>query len=231
MSMITCVIIDDESLARQLLRSFLQRIPDATIIAECKNASELSQVLEKEAVDLIFMDIQMPGQTGMEFLKSHPNPPLCILTTAYPQYAIEGFELNVCDYLLKPFTFDRFSSAFDRAQLQITSIRKKKLSKEYLLVKGEGQVNKINFDEISYIEGMREYVAFHTDKQRVLSLMSLKSLEELLPANLFMRVHKSFIVAVDRISKRDAKHVYLDDKAIPVGGSYKSAVKSRILLE
>lgn len=226
---VRCLIVDDESLARKLIVSFLNEIESAVIVRECKNGVELESCLKEEQVDLIFLDIQMPKKGGLEFLREQTNAPLCILTTAYPQHALEGYELSICDYLLKPFNQERFNQAFQKAHRQIELEKNAEKQEAFILIRADNQVQKVPLSEISFIEGMREYVAYYTSNGRILSLKSLKSLEEELPSNQFMRVHKSFIVAISAVVRRGTNYLLIGEREIPIGGVYKQKVKEVIL--
>ena len=199
---IKCLIVDDEELARNLVENYIKRIPHLEVVAKCADPLEAMQVLQQQQIDLMFLDIQMPELTGIEFLKTLSNKPLVIFTTAYKEYAIEGYELDVVDYLLKPFRFERFLQAVNKAgkQLKKESAETKVIpaavanqasnSKDYILVKSEFKVFRIPYKEILYIESMKEYVAYHTAEKRTLSLGSLKKLQTELPPEKFIRIHK-----------------------------------------
>lgn len=231
MSKIRCLIVDDEEPARKLLANFVGRLPMLEQVDACRNPMEASEVLREKPVDLLFLDIQMPGLTGLEFLRSLQRPPAVIFTTAYPDYAIEGYQLDVIDYLLKPFSFERFHQAVQKAaeRLKLIAAARGEAGQEYLAVKSEHKVYKLRFSDIRYIEGMREYVAFHTREGRILSLLSLKKLEEELPSDRFLRVHKSFIVAMEEVRALDGNRLDLGGEVfIPIGGSYREEVKGRL---
>lgn len=231
---IKCVIADDEQLARQLLKSYVDKLPQLELVAMCKNAVEVLSVLQQNSVDLLLLDIQMPDLTGIDLLKTVQYPPKVIFTTAYKEYALEGFELNVVDYMLKPIAFDRFVRGINKVQEQLTPKTivpkpepevEKSPSKNYISVKADHKIYKLNFSDIIYIEGMREYVAFHTSDNKILTLESLKNLEQTLP-NQFMRVHKSFIVNKEKIQSLSGNQIEVNGNSIPVGKSYKKEVLS-----
>lgn len=235
MKKITCIIVEDEELARDLLEKFIEKLPHLELVAKCENPVVAMEVLQKENIDLMFLDIQMPKMTGVEFLKMLPSKPVVIFTTAYKEYALEGYQLDITDYLLKPFSYDRFVLAVNKAVELITlknagnSTTISEIAKDYLLVKSEHKVFKLKFSDIIYIEGMREYVAFHTTSQgRILSLMSLKKLEVELPNNRFLRIHKSFIIDTERVKVLEGNRVHIDEKKIPIGASYRELVLERI---
>lgn len=241
MTKIRLLIIDDEELARTLLRTYCERLPYVEIVGMCKNALAATDLLYREAVDLLLLDVQMPELTGLEWLATLPHRPLVILTTAYPEYALEGYSHDLVDYLLKPFSFERFVQAINRAgerlrlqQLATTAppaavgSRAEPASPEIMLVKAEHKVHRIRLAEISYIQSMREYVAYHLPGGRLLSLGTLKQLEESLPADRFMRVHKSYIVGLDHVETLEGNMLYIGRERIPIGANYRDAVLARL---
>ena len=237
MKKINCLIVDDEELARKLLENFISRLPHLELVGMCKNPLEAMQVLREETVDLMFLDIQMPELTGIEFLKTMTNKPLVVFTTAYPEYALEGYQLDVIDYLLKPFSFDRFVHAVNKAS-EWMKLKGAKMSagtdssikpvKDYILVKSEHKVHKIYLKNILYIQSMREYVAYYTAEGRTLSLYSLKKLEKELPPDQFMRIHKSYIVAIGQVTTLEGNMVHVGKEKLPIGASYREEVMRKI---
>lgn len=235
MKKIKCLIVEDEELARDLLEKFISKLPNLELVGKCENPVKAIEVLETETVELIFLDIQMPQMTGIEFLKILPEKPVVIFTTAYKEYALEGYQLDVTDYLLKPFSFDRFVQAVKKAteliQLKTNANQSPSAenTKDYLLVNSEHKIFKLKFSDIDYIEGMREYVAFHTSKEeKIMSLMSLKKLEAELPNDRFIRIHKSYIIDSQKVKALEGNMVHIGDKKIPIGASYKEDVLERI---
>jgi DNA-binding LytR/AlgR family response regulator len=231
-SELNCLIVDDEELARRLVRSYCERLPYLRVIAEAAHPLAAMDLLRKESVDLLFLDIQMPNMTGLDFLRTLRQPPAVILTTAYSEYALEGYELDVVDYLLKPFSFERFVAAVNKARDyrfpdNPGSRAPSQIEATYQLVRADRKTYRIPHADILYIESMREYVAYHTAKGRTLSLGSLKQLEDELPDQ-FLRVHKSFIVATDRVEALEGNQLRIGQALIPIGGSYREAVKSRL---
>ncbi|OYT16909.1 MAG: DNA-binding response regulator, partial [Bacteroidetes bacterium 4572_77] len=197
-----CLIIDDEYLARVLISDYVSKLPYLKLVAICKNASEAMEILEKEPIDLMFLDIQMPQLTGMDFVKSLNNKPLTIFTTAYPEYAIDSYELDIIDYLLKPISFERFLLSVKKAQQQFKLIQKTE-QKNYITIKSEHRLYKVLFQDILYIEGLKEYLSFYTKQgKRIITLESLKALEQKLPDN-FTRIHRSYIV-----NRNEVKSLY-----------------------
>ena len=231
---LACLIVDDEELARRLLRTYCERLPQLEVIGEAADPVAALPLLREGVVDLLFLDIQMPGMTGLELLRSLRRPPAVILTTAYRDYALEGYDLDVVDYLLKPFGFDRFVRAVGRAEEQRALADSSRPGSDptgmptYQLVKADYKVYRIAHADIVYLEGMREYVAYHTlDGKRRLTLASLKQLEEELPAT-FLRVHKSYIVARDKVTALEGNQLRLGDKLVPIGGSYREHVRREL---
>lgn len=230
---LNCLIIDDEQLARSLLKEFISKIPYLNLIGECKNPLDAFAFLEKQNIDLIFLDIQMPDLNGIEFLKSLNEKPAVILTTAYSEYALDGFDLDVTDYLVKPFSFDRFLKATNKAKewnvVKSKNGNKEVEGKNHISIYADHKVYKIKHDDILYIEGLKEYVSFFTsDNKRIITLESLKRLEELLPSDKFIRIHKSYIVPIDKIKSMEGNEVEIGSKKIPIGRSYKEEVVKKI---
>lgn len=234
---IKCMIVDDEQLARTLLEEYIKKLPQLELAAVCKNPLEAMEVLQQEEVDLMFLDIQMPELTGVEFLKSMRVKPVVVFTTAYSEYALEGYQLDVIDYLVKPFPFERFVKAVDKAS---EFIRLKKLDEaerpaqvmdDYIVVHADHKIYKIKLIDIKYIEGLKEYVSYFTEGKRIIALESLKKLEEILPPDRFMRVHRSYIVPIDRIKIMEGNQLEIGGKMIPVGRSYREEVLKRIFGE
>jgi two-component system, LytTR family, response regulator len=223
---IKCIAIDDEPLALKQISSFVEKTPFLELVASCKSAFEAMDVLAKQEVDLMFVDIQMPDLTGIDFVKSLNNEQRIIFTTAYQEYALEGFKVNALDYILKPFGYDEFLKAANKAKSHFDLLRKATVQDDskddYLFVKSEYKIKRINLNDIQYIEGLREYVKIVLkDEKSVLSLMSLKSLEEKLPSNRFMRVHRSFIVNLDEVQTIERSRIIFGKTYIPVSEQYK----------
>ena len=220
MKRIKCIVVDDEPLAVSLLGSYIEKIPFFELVFSTENPIEALEYIRKNEADLIFLDIQMPELSGINFMKIVGDKLKYILTTAYSEYALEGYEHNVIDYLLKPISFDRFQKSALKAQERFPT--NETSANSYFFVKSSGQQHKINFDEILYIESIKDYVNIKTDNQEYIVLDTLKSLENQLPEN-FARVHKSFILNLDKIEKIDVRNVFLNSgKEIPIGETYKS---------
>ncbi len=233
---IKCLVIDDERLAREYIKNYISKIPELELLGDFNSPLKATELIKKGEIDLLFIDIQMPDITGVDFIKSLTHKPEVIFTTAYQEYALEGFNLSVVDYLLKPFSFERFFQAvnkvIDKLESKI-SVAELPLAPEYsqtsyadtyLTIRADRKFYKINFSDIKYIEGQKAYVTFHTNKKRVTALASLKDLEESLPANLFIRVHKSYIVSIREILSLEGNVIEIDDVKLPVGKLYKDAV-------
>lgn len=223
---IKCMAIDDEPLALQQIAGYIQKIPFLKLEAKCTNAFEALKILGSKSIDLMFVDINMPDLNGMEFVKSLEEKPLLIFTTAYSEYALDGFKVDALDYLLKPFTFSEFSLSVQKARKQFELIKNVPgeidSNNDYLFIKSEYKLVRINFSDMLYIEGMKEYVRIHLTAQKpVMSLLSMKSLEQKLPENRFMRVHRSYIVNLDKITTVERFRIVFDNVRIPVSENYK----------
>jgi len=228
--MINCLIVDDEPIARNGMLEYIEQVEFLNAVAVCKNAIEASSALQKSHIDLVFLDIQMPKITGIDFLKNLPNPPLVIFTTAFPEYAIEGYELNVLDYLLKPISFERFFKAVAKAQASLNLRSKQEISQTgaYFFIKSNQKIEKILIEDILYIEALSNYVILHTKTKKHIVYMSFKGIESQLPQNLFLKIHKSFMVAVNAIQTIDNDEMILADHVLPISKSYRSAVMDRV---
>ncbi|MCO6485208.1 MAG: response regulator transcription factor [Saprospiraceae bacterium] len=234
MSKIKAILVDDEPLALEILSGYAERIPDLEIVATCSNALEAQSALSAGQADLVFLDIQMPQISGLEWLKSLTQPPLTIITTAFSEYALEGFELNVVDYLLKPIPFDRFLKAVNKARemLRLKQPAANPEEADFMFVKADKKLVKVNFDDIVYIEGLKDYVIIRLEQDRVITLQTMKSLEEKLPSNLFQRIHRSYIVNLDKIQALDGAMIEVivknQSKLLPIGKNYREEVQKII---
>ncbi len=206
MKIYNCIIVDDETLAQELIETHLTKISNIKVVAKCHTAMEATQVLNEHTIDIMFLDIEMPDLTGIEFLKSLNKAPYTIFTTAYSEYALESYELNVVDYLLKPVRFDRFFKAVNKVltllkgnESEDNSKQINNVSDDYIFVKSDYKAVKIHFNDIVFIESMQKYVKFHLSDKKVTTLMSLTSLEDILPSTQFFRCQKSFIVNLPKI--------------------------------
>jgi len=227
MSKIKCIIVEDEPLAVKVLTDYISQVPFLELHGSFKDAILATDYLRSNAVDLIFLDIHLPKLKGMAFLKTLTNPPAVIITTAYHQYALEGFNLNVTDYLLKPFEFERFLVAVTRVKITQTEKYRsieEPAEKDHLFLNVQKKKVKILFSEILYIESQREYIKIVTTKKEYISKMSTHEIESLLPANLFKRIHRSFIVSVSKIESYTAEAVEVNGISIPIGRGYKDVI-------
>ncbi|HNW72669.1 MAG: LytTR family DNA-binding domain-containing protein [Bacteroidales bacterium] len=227
---IRCLIIDDEPLAQRVIERYAENLSYLQIVKKCNSAIEAIEVLHHEGVDLIFLDINMPKLTGIDFLRTLKNPPLVIITTAYAEYAIQGYELDVVDYLMKPFAFERFYKAVQKAEeiLKARDIQHfenrevEKTDEDFIFVKSSKKTFKINLSDILYIEALGDYVKIHTTDKMIVSYQSLKNIETLLPPKQFPRIHKSFIIALSRIDLIEGNQVKIRDRMLPVGTNFKN---------
>ncbi len=232
----TCLIVDDEQPARHLMQEYVKKVPALELIGMCKNPMEAMEILRAEQIDIMFLDIQMPELTGVEFLKILQNKPAVIFTTAYSEYALEGYQLDVIDYLVKPFPFERFLKAVNKAMEYVDlrrgdGMRQGERERDYVILHADHKIYKVHLDDILYIEGLKEYVSYFTKEKRIIVLQSLKSIEDSLPGDKFIRVHRSYIVPIRRIKNLYGNQVQIGDKMIPVGRSYKDEVMRRVFGE
>jgi two-component system, LytTR family, response regulator len=228
MSKIKCIVVEDEPLAVKVLADYISQVPFLELQGTFKDAILATEFLRDHHTELIFLDIHLPKLKGMAFLKTLTHPPAVIITTAYHQYAVEGFELNVTDYLLKPFEFERFLVAVNKvktAQKEKSETAESGASKDYLFVNVQKKKVKILFAEILYIESQREYIRLVTTKAAYVSKMSTHEIEDLLPPQLFRRIHRSYIVSVNRIDSYTAEEVEINGVAIPVGRGYRDSLE------
>ncbi len=236
--MMNCVIIDDEPLAREGLANYVREVDFLHLIATCENPLELINVLDQQPVDLIFLDIQMPKMNGIDFLKIVNNPPMVIITTAYPSYALEGFQLNVLDYLLKPITFDRFFKSANKARdyyrlitkTIVPDLAKIEQSDSYFFIKCGSKYEKIIVEDIQYVEGLQNYVTIYTLKGKYITLLYLKNLEQHLDNKAFIRVHKSYIVAINKIDGIEGNEIFIQTNRIPISRNYREQVIGQVVI-
>ncbi|MEN7548213.1 LytTR family DNA-binding domain-containing protein [Rapidithrix thailandica] len=237
MMKVRCLAVDDEALALTLIENYIQKMPQLELVAKCQKPLEVVEILQKDSVDLVFLDIQMPQLTGVELLQSLSQPPLVIFTTAYADFALEGYQLGVIDYLVKPFSFERFAKAVNKATEQLhlrqlsQQVTENSLTSlpKFLTVKSEHKIYKIDLRDILYIEGLKEYVSIYTQDQRIITLESLKKLEEILPADQFIRIHKSYIIAFKQVRSIEGNMVELAGKQLPIGKTYRQVVIKKLL--
>ncbi len=234
MPKVKCLITDDEPVAREIIKSFVEKIPDLELIGECKNVSETLEILDKEDIQLLFLDINMPEISGLTLAKSIQSKTKIIFTTAYREYAIEGFDLQVVDYLLKPISFDRFFKAvrqfFDlyMSKENVNEVMTPTKKEEFIFVRSERKMVKINFDDIVYIESLSDYIKMHLKDQVVVTRETINNIESKLPKDYFLRTHRSFIVSIGQITSFTSEFIELGKKAIPISRSYKENVLKRL---
>ena len=229
MSKIKCIIIEDEPLAVKVLADYISQVPFLELKGSFKDAILATEYLRDNHTDLIFLDIHLPKLKGMAFLKTLTHPPAIIITTAYHQYAIEGFNMNVTDYLLKPFEFERFLIAVTKVKTAETEKQKTNENpeiKDYLFLNVQKKKVKILFSEIVYIESQREYIRIITTKKEYISKMGTHEIEDLLPAHLFKRIHRSFIVSLSKIESYTAEMVEVNGVSIPIGRGYRDIIEN-----
>ena len=230
--MIRCLAVDDEPLALELLEDNISKVPFLQLVAACDNVVDAMKVMQKETIDLIFLDIQMPGLTGLQFIESMTEKPMIILITAYKKYALEGFNLDVMDYLVKPVSLDRFIKACNKANqfYELKSHQKNSKSTsanpDYFFVNADYSLVKINFADIIYVEGLKDYLKVHlkSASRPIVTRMPMKTIEEELPADQFIRIHKSYIVSVSFITSIRKSSVFVDSLELPLGDTYREAV-------
>ncbi|MBO9562621.1 MAG: response regulator transcription factor [Niastella sp.] len=227
---IRCVIVDDEPLAVTLLVQYVEKVPGLTVVFKTTHVLEALHVIEEGNADLLFLDIHMPELSGMQFMKIIGNRCKVILTTAYTEYALEGYEHDVVDYLLKPFSFDRFMMAVVKAKerLEQKQATPAKDVPDHIFVRAEYRIQKIDLDSIFYIEALRDYIAFHTPGGKILSLESMKKMETVLPATTFIRIHKSYIINRNKIEFLDRGKVVINGQYLPVGETYRERFMAQI---
>lgn len=236
---IKCLIVDDEQYARKLLEGYVSRIPDLELAGLCRNSMEAMHHLNQEHIDLLFLDIQMPDLTGIELIKTLNYKPVVIFTTAYQEYALEGYQLDVIDYMLKPITFERFLKGVNKAAEQIRMRNNPRSldrtangpvagAVDSINIKADYKIYKLKHDKILFIEGLKEYVTFYTPERKYIVLESLKRLEILLPHDKFLRVHKSYIVNTGKVDSLSGNIIEIMEYQVPIGKSFADQVKSRL---
>lgn len=240
MKQINCLILEDEPIAQDILEEFIGKVSFLTLVAKASNAIEAYGFLRNVQVDLIFCDIQMPQISGMEFLKSLPSRPQVVMTTAFHQHAHEGFELDVADYLLKPIAFERFLRAVNKVKERLevkemltkapeVKIETKPIAEPYIFVKEDGKIVKVMFDEIQYVEGMKDYVKIYLQHRFIVTYLTMKKMEESLPVSHFVRCHKSYIVHLHKVKGIEGNMIMLESKTqLPIGMQNREEVLSRI---
>jgi DNA-binding LytR/AlgR family response regulator len=225
------IIVEDEHLAAEGLKSYVKELDFLELCAHCENAIEAGTALNEYSPDLMFLDIQMPKITGIDFLKTLKNPPLVIFTTAYPNYALQGYELDVVDYLVKPYPFDRFLKAVNKAR-ELKQYKEKTEQdqgrKDHFYLKTDQKFERVNFEDILWVEAMENYVMVHTTDQKLMSLMTMISMEDMLPGN-FMRIHKTYIVNMDLVKAIEGNELHMGKGRLPISRQKKNEVMERLL--
>ncbi len=230
---LNCLIVDDEPLARQLLTEYVRKVPFLNLVKACSSALEAMEELRNHPVELLFLDIQMPEITGITFLKTLKKKPMVILTTAYSEYALESYEFDVIDYLLKPITLERFLRAVDKASERSAAVpvsaprenQGPELVQPFVFVKDGTKLVKIRWTDILYVEGLKDYVTIHTRQQKIVSLQRLKALEETLPQDQFIRIHNSYIIALQAIDTIHKDKVQIGTVFLPISDSYRKSFR------
>ncbi|HET9057159.1 MAG TPA: LytTR family DNA-binding domain-containing protein [Chitinophagaceae bacterium] len=225
---IKCIIIDDEPLARKGLKSYIEKIEFLELVAVCEDAVQLKSALKIQPVDLLFLDIEMPYVTGIEFLKNISHPPKVIFTTAYEKYALTGYELDVLDYLLKPISFERFLKACNKAYDYFSSKEDSQNNISFAFVKVNGKLEKLVFNDIFFIEAMENYVGIYTTEKKMIVSSTLKSMLEKLPAGNFIQTHKSYIVAKNKINSIQGNIININHYQVPISKIYKEHIVSQL---
>ncbi|MBA4054584.1 MAG: DNA-binding response regulator, partial [Marivirga sp.] len=216
---LSCLIVDDEPVARKGLVDYVSDIDFLHFVGECENPMKAAHYLNEQPIDLMFLDIHMPKISGIDFIKTLRTPPLVIFTTAFSEYAVEGYSLDIVDYLMKPITFDRFLKAAQKAyevyQLKHIAVGQKELQTDYFFIKCDSKYEKVNFNEVKYIESLQNYVVIHTRDKKLITYITLTGLENQLPKDQFLKVHKSFIVSIASIKAIDGNEILIGDIRIP----------------
>ena len=230
MRKLRCILADDEPVARKILKEFIEQVPHLELAGEFRNAMKTEAYLQEHSADILFLDINMPKISGLQFLKKCNVKPLVILTTAYPEYALEGYELDVVDYLLKPIAFSRFQKAIKKVNEYIDLRDKKETESppDFLFVKSEKRIEKIGLKDILYIESMGNYVNIFTTGKKIIAYLTLKSMENRLPPDEFIKVHQSFIIPFTRIEFIEGNQIKLRDNTVPIGRNYRDAVMKMV---
>lgn len=227
--MINCLIVDDEPIARAGIMEHVREVEYLNPVAACKSAVEAAGLLQKTRIDLMFLDIQMPKLTGIEFVKALARPPLVVFTTAYPDYALEGYELDIVDYLLKPVSFPRFLKATEKARTYLQAQEQDlTITPDFFFIKSNGRIEKIMLADVLYIEGASNYVIIHTRTKKYITYLTFGGVAERLPPAQFIRIHKSYLVAFDAIQTIDGTELTIGEVKLPVSKAYRAEVMGRI---
>jgi DNA-binding LytR/AlgR family response regulator len=230
MNEIKCMVVDDEPIARNILKNHISATPNLVLLKSCMNATEAYEGLHAHGIDLMFLDIQMPVITGIEFLRSLSKPPLVIFTTAYHDYAVEGFELNSVDYLLKPITYDRFYQAIQKVQERLIArpVQIQPAPVDYIFIKQDSRLVRIYYEQIRYIEAEKDFSTVFTQEKKFLAGMHLKMFETMLPDTHFFRLHRSYLVNLTKITSINGNMAELGQTEIPIGANYKNDLLKKL---
>ena len=231
-STVRCMVIEDEPLAQNVLKKYIEEVPSLDLAEVCDNALEAAEIIRTKNIQLLFLDINLPKLSGINFLKTLPQPPLVIFTTAYPEFAVEGFELDAIDYLVKPFSFERFLKAINKTLNQINrkpgSNKEDTIADDFIFLKADKKVYKINLEDIVYAEATGDYVKVITGDGQYVANITLKKLLEQLPAKSFIRVHKSFVISAGKIKFFEGNYIKVGQNEIPIGASYRDEIFARL---
>lgn len=228
--MIRCAIVDDEEMSRQTLALLVEQVDDLSVVAVCENALDASRMLRTQPVDLLFLDVEMPGMTGIELIRSLTRKPEIVLVTGKEEYAVEAFEYDVADYIVKPVTVERFLKAVDRAVGRLRTDVEAPLQDDSVFVKVDSRFVKVELRDVQWVEAAGDYVTIVTENDRFTIHSTMKSMENMLPADRFLRVHRSHIVRVDKIRSLEETTIVIGKKLLPVGDSYRAALRDRLTL-
>lgn len=230
MNKLKCIVVDDEPLAQEVLERYLQNIREIELVTTCSNALEAFEVLNNESIDLMFLDISMPVISGLDFLRSLHKAPAVIITTAHPDYALQGYDLDVVDYLVKPVSMERFMKAVNKAieRVRLPLPQARNSMPDYMFVKSDQKLIRINFADIHYIEGMKDYVKIFTTEKMIVTLHTMKFFEANLPSDQFIRIHKSYIANATSIKSIAGNELELHQSRLPIGSSYKDNLMKMI---
>jgi len=226
-----CIVVDDEPLAQQVIVTYIGRLSHMELVATCDNAMEAMQALQKDKIDVMFLDIQMPVITGVEFLRSLQHPPRVIFTTAYPDFALDGYDLNITDYLLKPISFERFMKAVNKVSEAVNNEEHNTPIPDHFFVKEDGKLVRVNFADIDHIECMKDYAKIFTKQRMIVTHHTMKKFEEVLPDQQFMRIHRSYIVSLSSINAIFGNVVETAKGRLPVGANYREMLMEKIKVD
>lgn len=225
-----CIVVNDEPIALEGMSEYVKRTSFLTLVAKCSNAFEAIEIISENNIDLVFLDINMPGISGLDMIKTMSNPPMVIFTTAYSEYAIDGFELNAIDYILKPISYSKFLNAAQKA-LRLYKLENQESDKvdDFIYIKVDKKLVKVELSDILFIESLKDYVLVHTTKGRYTTYLGLNKLISVLPDNIFVQVHKSFVISSKAIDAIDANTIIIGDATVPIGRAYKTDLFQKII--